>query len=131
MPDSRKVIAITDDEALAQALRGLAADCAFEFQLASATQDFDMDVTDGNVTCVILDATADPLDLPLVLTLVGQFGSDTPVIVIVSPGEIRFAVKCMLGGAFDVIEQPWHAEELSVAIGKARRESRLLSIAAD
>lgn len=90
-----------------------------------------MDVIESNVTCVILDATADPLDLPQVLALVGKLGSDTPVIVIVSPGEIRFAVKCMLGGAFDVIEQPWHAEELSVAIGKARRQSRLQSIAAD
>ncbi len=110
---------MTSDETLTQSLAQLATESSLKLDVVPTTEIPDLDPARQLRNCLILDATTVEPDLTQLLALIDRFSLYMPVIVIVAAGEIRLAVRCMLRGALDIIEQPWRVEDLRISIAAA------------
>ncbi|MCA9268235.1 MAG: sigma-54-dependent Fis family transcriptional regulator, partial [Planctomycetales bacterium] len=55
-----------------------------------------------------------------------RLGIDTPVILMTAHASVDTAVEAMKLGAFDYVQKPFNAEEISILIERAVRERKLL-----
>jgi len=120
------ILAVDDEAALLQALKGLLEQVGYYVQTASdgiaainLIQSLPFDL-------VLLDVKMPRVDGIEVLRFIKDHYLDTQVIMLTGVSDVRMAVECMQLGAFHYVTKPYSAEELLAIIDRAMERKQLI-----
>ena len=120
------ILAVDDEAALLQALKGLLEEVGYYVQTAAdgiaainLIQSLPFDL-------ILLDVKMPRVDGIEVLRFIKDHYLDTQVIMLTGVSDVRIAVECMQMGAFHYVTKPYSAEELLAIIDRAMERKQLL-----
>ena len=120
-------ILLVDDDAEIRAATAQALELAgFDVQkFASADRVLEM-TSFGFPGVVLTDIRMPAMDGLTLMTRVHEIDRDIPVILLTGHGDVRLAVRAMREGAYDFVEKPYDANQLSEIVTRALYHRRLV-----
>jgi two-component system, LuxR family, response regulator FixJ len=119
MSDHQIVHVIDDDDALRDSVRLLLVNEAFNVRTYGTATEFLAALDYAPTGCVVTDVRMPGVSGMELLAQIAARGLAVPVIVVTGHADVPLAVRAMKEGAVDLLEKPFQADELIVAIRKA------------
>ena len=110
---------IDDDEATRDFIREVLAENGYCAQTYASALDFLATIDRGLGGCVVTDVCMPGMSGIELLAKLSEAGLRLPVIVVTGYADVRLAVQAMKLGAVDVLEKPFHTDDLVAAIRSA------------
>jgi len=115
------VFIVDDDSAVLRALSRLLRAAAYQTQTFSSSREFLAKHEPSVPGCAIFDVALPDLDGLELQRSLSVGGVDRPIIFITGKGDIPTSVRAMKAGAVDFLTKPVSADDLLVAIARARQ----------
>ena len=113
---STTVHVIDDDEAIRDVIREVLAENGYCAQTYASALDFLATIDRGLGGCVVTDVCMPGMSGIELLAKLSEAGLRLPVIVITGHADVQLAVQAMKLGAVDLLEKPFHTDDLFAAI---------------
>jgi len=110
---------IDDDEATRDFIREVLAENGYCAETYASALDFLATIDRGLGGCVVTDVCMPGMSGIELLAKLSEAGLRLPVIVVTGYADVRLAVQAMKLGAVDVLEKPFHTDDLVAAIRSA------------
>ena len=107
---------IDDDEATRDFIREVLAENGYCAETYASALDFLATIDRGLGGCVVTDVCMPGMSGIELLAKLSEAGLRLPVIVVTGYADVRLAVQAMKLGAVDVLEKPFHTDDLFAAI---------------
>ena len=106
------VFVVDDDSAVRSAIRLLLKSVGLPVSTFDSAQGFLDGHSNDAAGCVLLDVRMPGMSGPALQQELSVRGSILPVIFITGHGDVSMAVEAMQHGAFDLVEKPFHDQDL-------------------
>ncbi len=120
------VCVIDDQEMMRDSLAGALTAQDHKVARYASAQEALTDIRQRHFDVVIADLRMPGMDGVELLREMRRLGLDVPVILMTAFASVATAVDAMKLGAFDYVQKPFNAEELSILIERAVRETTIL-----
>jgi|HubBroStandDraft_6_1064221.scaffolds.fasta_scaffold58204_2 two-component system response regulator FixJ len=119
MSDTQIVHVIDDDDALRDSVRLFLVNEGLSVKTYASATEFLAAIDEAPVGCVVTDIRMPGMSGMELLTYLSARSIALPVIVVTGHADVALAVRAMKQGAVDLLEKPFHADDLIGAIRNA------------
>ncbi len=113
------VLVVDDDDAVRDSIKELVESVGLKAQTFASAQSFLESYTTDQAGCLVLDVRMARMSGLTLQAKLKEMGSDLPIIFITGHGDIDMAVQVMKVGAVDLIQKPYHEQNLLDSINDA------------
>lgn len=113
------VLVVDDDDAVRDSIKELVESVGLKAQTFASAQSFLESYTTDQAGCLVLDVRMARMSGLTLQAKLKEMGSDLPIIFITGHGDIDIAVQVMKVGAVDLIQKPYHEQNLLDSINDA------------
>ncbi|MFB3046179.1 MAG: response regulator transcription factor [Acidiferrobacterales bacterium] len=113
------VLVVDDDDAVRDSIKELVESVGLKAQTFASAQSFLESYTTDQAGCLVLDVRMARTSGLTLQAKLKEMGSDLPIIFITGHGDIDMAVQVMKAGAVDLIQKPYHEQNLLDSINDA------------
>ena len=113
------VLVVDDDDAVRESIKELVESVGLKAQTFASAQSFLESYTTDQAGCLVLDVRMARMSGLTLQAKLKEMGSDLPIIFITGHGDIDMAVQVMKVGAVDLIQKPYHEQNLLDSINDA------------
>ncbi len=113
------VLVVDDDDAVRDSIKELVESVGLKAQTFASAQSFLESYTTDQAGCLVLDVRMARMSGLTLQAKLKEMGSDLPIIFITGHGDIDMAVQVMKAGAVDLIQKPYHEQNLLDSINDA------------
>jgi len=125
-PDAR-VLVVDDHDRVRQSMADVLGEAGHKVTCCSSAPEALKLLQREQFDCVVTDLKMPGMDGLEFIVQIEQRRCDTQVVMVTAYASVASAVEAMRHGAFDYIEKPFHANQLSRLVGQAIRHGRLLA----
>jgi two-component system response regulator DctR len=113
------VLVVDDDDAVRDSIKELVESVGLKAQTFASAQSFLESYTTDQAGCLVLDVRMARTSGLTLQAKLKEMGADLPIIFITGHGDIDMAVQAMKAGAVDLIQKPYHEQNLLDRINDA------------
>jgi len=113
------VLVVDDDDAVRDSIKELVESVGLKAQTFASAQSFLESYTTDQAGCLVLDVRMARMSGLTLQAKLKEMGADLPIIFITGHGDIDMAVQVMKVGAVDLIQKPYHEQNLLDSINDA------------
>ncbi len=113
------VLVVDDDDAVRDSIKELVESVGLKAQTFASAQSFLESYTTDQAGCLVLDVRMARMSGLTLQAKLKEMGADLPIIFITGHGDIDMAVQVMKAGAVDLIQKPYHEQNLLDSINDA------------
>lgn len=113
------VLVVDDDDAVRDSIKELVESVGLKAQTFASAQSFLESYTTDQAGCLVLDVRMARMSGLTLQAMLKEMGADLPIIFITGHGDIDMAVQVMKVGAVDLIQKPYHEQNLLDSINDA------------
>ena len=112
MSDTQIVHVIDDDDALRDSVRLFLVNEGLSVKTYASATEFLAAIDEAPIGCVVTDIRMPGMSGMELLTYLSARSMAVPVIVVTGHADVALAVRAMKQGAVDLLEKPFHADDL-------------------
>lgn len=126
MQKNAKILVCDDDETLCYLLKEQLLEEGFSVDTVYDGKDAIEAIKSKNYDVLLLDLNMKEVSGEEVLKFVKEYGSNVQVVILSAQSEMRKAIECIKGGAYDYITKPYNFDDLVLTVNRAIEHKNLL-----